>query len=89
MISRKLVIAALAAMVALPVVTTVKVYATTTAVGPLPAIGSEEQKEVRERERVRRQQVRQNSHNGLFEPIFAPLYKGYNSPGQKVKRTFD
>ncbi|MCB4770838.1 hypothetical protein LGR54_19685 [Ancylobacter sp. Lp-2] len=89
MISKKLGIAALAAMIALPVAATAPAYATTTATGPLPTIGSYEQKEVRERERVRRQQVRQNRNNGLFEPIFAPLYKSYNSPGQQLKRTFD
>ncbi|GLK81936.1 hypothetical protein [Ancylobacter defluvii] len=89
MISKKLGIAALAAMVVLPVFATAPVHATTTAISPLPAIGSEEQKEVRERERVRRQQVRQNRQNGLFEPILAPLYKSYNSPGQQLKRAVD
>ncbi|MBB3772161.1 hypothetical protein FHS55_002773 [Angulomicrobium tetraedrale] len=64
-------------------------HATSTSTRPLPTIGSEEQKDVLGREKVRRQQVRDNRRNGLFEPIFAPLFQGYNSPGQKVKRTFD
>jgi hypothetical protein len=68
---------------------TVPAHATSTSTRPLPAIGSEEQKDVLSREKVRRQQVRDNRQNGLFEPIFAPLYQDYNSPGQKVKRAFD
>ena len=89
MISKKLGIVALAATFLLPVAYSIPAHATTTATGPLPAIGNDDQHEVRERERVRRIQVRQNRNNGLFEPIFAPLYKGYNSPGQKIKRTFN
>ena len=89
MISRKLGIAALAATFLMPVAYSVPVHATTTATGPLPAIGSDDQREVRERERVRRVQVQQNRKNGLFEPIFAPLYKSYNSPGQQLKRAVD
>ncbi|MBS9478293.1 hypothetical protein [Ancylobacter radicis] len=64
-------------------------HATTTTTKPLPAIGSYEQRDVRERERVRRQQVRQNAHRPFYEPFFHPLYKGKNSPGQQIKRTFD
>lgn len=79
--------AALAAAFMVPVST--PAHATTTTTKPLPAIGSYEQRDVRERERVRRQQVRQNAGRPLYEPFFHPLYKGKNSPGQQVKRAFD
>lgn len=87
MLSKTIVIAAITMVIAVPF--TVPAHATSTSTRPLPVIGSEEQKDVLSREKVRRQQVRQNRGNGLFEPIFAPLYQGYNSPGQKVKRAFD
>ena len=87
MISKTLGIAALAATFMLPAA--LPAHATSTSTKPLPAIGSYEQRDVLEREKVRRKQVQANRQNGLFEPIFAPLYKGYNSPVQKVERAFD
>lgn len=87
MISTKTGLTLLAAAVVLPFAA--PAYATTTTTKPLPSIGSYEQRDVRERERVRRVQVNQNRNNNLFEPLFAPLYKGYNSPGQKMKRAID
>lgn len=79
--------AALAAAFMVPVST--PAHATTTTTKPLPAIGSYEQRDVRERERVRRQQVRDNAHRPIYQPLFGPLYQGKNSPGQQVKRAFD
>ncbi|WGD28426.1 hypothetical protein AncyloWKF20_11405 [Ancylobacter sp. WKF20] len=79
--------AVLAAAFMVPVST--PAHATTTTTKPLPAIGSYEQRDVRERERVRRQQVRQNAHRPIYQPLFGPLYQGKNSPGQQVKRAFD
>jgi len=91
MLLRTFAAAAVAAVIALPlgIPTAGPAHATSTSVRPLPPIGSEEQRDVLEREKVRRQQVRQNRNNGLVEPIFAPLYQGHNSPGQKLKRLFD
>ena len=87
MISKTIAIAAITMVIAAPL--TVSAHATSTSTRPLPPIGSEEQRDVLSREKVRRQQVRDNRHNGLFQPIFAPLYQGYNSPGQKMKRAFN
>lgn len=89
--ARKINLALCTACLLLPMTVSLSApaHATSTSTKPLPAIGSEDQKEVLERERVRRHQVRQNQSNGLFEPIFAPLYEGYNSPTQKVKRVFE
>ncbi|WP_029354453.1 hypothetical protein [Bosea sp. 117] len=50
---------------------------------------SVERRDSIEHEKVRRQQVRQNSGHSLFEPIFHPLYKGKNAPTQQVKRAFN
>lgn len=87
MFSKAFAVAAITVVIAAPF--TVPAHATSTSTRPLPAIGSEEQRDVLSREKVRRQQVRQNRGNGLFQPIFAPLYQGYNSPGQQVKRAFN
>lgn len=87
MISKTMGLTLLAASFVLPLA--VPAHATSTSTKPLPQIGSSEQKDVLERERLRRIQVKQNRNNGLFEPIFAPLYQGYNSPGQKMKRAFE
>ncbi|MCS0497314.1 hypothetical protein [Ancylobacter mangrovi] len=89
MISKTISIAVLAATFALPVTVSVPAYATSTSTKPLPKIGSYEQRDVLERERVRRKQVQDNRHNGLFEPLTAPLYQGRNSPVQRVERAFD
>lgn len=45
--------------------------------------------QVREHDRVRERQVRANEGRPIYQPIFAPLYQGYNSPWQRVKRSFD
>jgi len=87
MISKTIGIAALAATFVLPIA--IPAHATSTSTKPLNPNCCKEQQDVVEREQIRRQQVRQNRGNGLFEPIFAPLYKGSQSPVQKVKRTFD
>jgi len=91
MLSKTFVVAAITAVIALPLAVPVAspAHATSTSVRPLPPIGSEEQRDVLEREKMRRKQVQQNRGNGLVEPIFAPLYQGHNSPGQKLKRAFD
>ena len=47
---------------------------------------SVEVRDKREHERVRRQQVKQRGKKPVYEPIFSPLYKGHNSPGQRLKR---
>lgn len=87
MLTKTIAIAALAATFALPVA--VPAHATSTSTKPLPKIGSYEQRDVLERERVRRKQVHDNRHNGLFEPIFAPLYQGSKSPVKRMERAFD
>lgn len=45
--------------------------------------------QVREHERVRKQQVRQTEGQSKTRAFFGPLYEGKNSPWQKMKRTFD
>lgn len=87
MLTKTVTLSAVAASFVLSVA--LPAHATSTSTKPLPTIGSEEQKDVLGREKVRRQQVRQNQRNGLFEPIFAPLYQGANSPAQQAKRAFD
>ncbi|MGA0562769.1 hypothetical protein ACO2RV_09995 [Ancylobacter sp. VNQ12] len=87
MLSKAFAVAAITVVIAAPFA--VPAHATSTSTRPLPVIGSEEQKDVLSREKVRRQQVHQNRQNGLFQPILAPLYQGYNSPAQQVKRAFN
>lgn len=50
---------------------------------------SVDRKQVREHERIRKQQVRQTQGTPLYRPFFAPLYEGSNSPWQRMKRSFD
>lgn len=52
-------------------------------------LGSDDKRDVWERDRVRRQQIRQNAGTPMYEPFFAPLYEGRNSPAQSIKRTFN
>lgn len=55
-----------------------------------PRIGdTPDRVQVREHEKVRAKQVRANEARPLYQPIFAPLYEGYNSPWQRMKRSFD
>ncbi|MCK0197184.1 hypothetical protein MWN34_09690 [Ancylobacter sp. 6x-1] len=37
-------------------------------------------------EQIRKEQVRKNAHRPVYEPLTHNLYKGKNSPGQKLKR---
>ncbi|WP_371347344.1 hypothetical protein [Ancylobacter sp. IITR112] len=63
-----------------------------TSVGPrdTPRFGdSVDRNQVREHERVRKQQVRQTQGQSKERAFFGPLYEGKNSPWQKLKRTFD
>ena len=50
---------------------------------------SEDNKQRREHEQVRKQQVRQNSGTPLYRPFFSPLYEGRNSAWGKMKKTMD
>ncbi|MCK0208339.1 hypothetical protein MWN33_09875 [Starkeya koreensis] len=81
-------VAALAAVALIAAV----VPASATSDGPRnqPRIGdSPDRVQVREHERVREKQVRANEGRPIYQPIFAPLYEGYNSPWQRMKRSFD
>lgn len=63
-----------------------------TSVGPrdTPRFGdSVDRKQVREHERIRKQQVRQTEGQSKQRAFFGPLYEGRNSPWQKMKRSFD
>lgn len=81
-------IAALAAAAVLAAV----VPAGATSNGPReqPRVGEKpERAQVREHDRVREKQVRQTAGVPIYQPVFGPLYQGYNSPWQRMKRTFE
>ncbi len=50
---------------------------------------SEDNKQRREHEQVRKQQVRQNASQPIYRPFFSPLYEGRNSAWSKMKKAFD
>ena len=50
---------------------------------------SEDNKQRREHEQVRKQQVRQNAGQPIYRPFFSPLYEGRNSAWSKMKKAFD
>ncbi|WP_428030992.1 hypothetical protein [Ancylobacter sp.] len=66
--------------------------ASATSVGPRdkPQIGdSVDRKQVREHDRIRKQQVRQTQGESKERAFFGPLYEGRDSPWQRMKRAFD
>lgn len=52
-------------------------------------LGSVEKRDVWERDRVRRQQIRQNAGTPMYEPFFHPFYRGKNAPIPTMKRAVD
>lgn len=52
-------------------------------------LGSVEKRDVWERDRVRRQQIRQNAGTPMYEPFFHPFYRGKNAPIPTIKRAID
>lgn len=88
MISRNIGIAALATAALLAV----SAPAGATSVGPRDEArfgDSQDRKQVREHDTVRKQQVRQNAGQPMYRPFFHPLYEGRNSAWAKWKRAFD
>ncbi|HSI40318.1 MAG TPA: hypothetical protein VLA00_07180 [Xanthobacteraceae bacterium] len=54
----------------------------------LPTIGSVEKRDVVERNQIRKKQVQQNTRKPMFEPIFAPFYKGKDAPLNGSSRSY-
>lgn len=66
--------------------------ASATSAGPrdTPRIGdSVDRNQVREHDRIRKQQVRQTQGQSKERAFFGPLYEGRDSPWQRMKRAFD
>ncbi len=88
MITRDVTLSALAAVALLLVATP----AGAASIGPRNEArfgDSVETVQRREHESVRRQQVRQTQGVSKQQMFFGPLYQGYNSPWQRMRRTFD
>ncbi|TCK16629.1 hypothetical protein EV667_4399 [Ancylobacter aquaticus] len=66
--------------------------ASATSAGPrdTPRFGDTvDRKQVRDHDRVRKQQVRQTQGQSKERAFFGPLYEGRDSPWQRMKRAFD
>lgn len=88
MISRNIGIAALATAALL----VVSAPAGATSAGPRDGYrfgDSQDRQQVREHDKVRKQQVRRNAGQPVYRPLFSPLYEGRNSAWEKWKRAFD
>lgn len=88
MISRNIGIAALATAALL----VVSAPASATSAGPRDGYrfgDSQDRQQVREHDKVRKQQVRRNAGQPVYRPLFSPLYEGRNSAWEKWKRAFD
>lgn len=88
MIAKKIGIAALATAAMLAV----SAPASATSNGPRDEArfgDTPDRAQVREHDKVRKQQVRQNAGQPIYRPLFSPLYEGRNSAWSKMKRAFD